>query len=103
MVYVNDIIITSDDKKKIGESKAFLQNSFQTKDIRQLRYFWGIVVACSKYGISLSSRKCVGCYKKMDLLGSKSVTTPMGPNVISIMDPGSCYLIRRDIIVWLVN
>ncbi len=39
----------------------------------------------------------------MDLLGSKSVTTPMGPNVISIMDPGSCYLIQRDIVVWLVN
>ena len=45
IVYVNDIIITSDDKKGINDLKRYLQNSFQTKDLVTLRYFLGIEVA----------------------------------------------------------
>ena len=32
IVYVDDIIITSDDKKGIDDLKRYLQNSFRTKD-----------------------------------------------------------------------
>ena len=35
------------------------------------------------------------------LLGSKPIKTPLDPNVKLYMDQGNCYLIRRDIVIWL--
>ena len=54
IVYVDDIIVTGDDKQGIDDLKRYLQNSFRTKDLGKLRYFLGIEVARSKEGISLS-------------------------------------------------
>ena len=54
IVYVDDIIITGDDKQGINDLKRYLQNSFRTKDLGKLRYLLGIEVARSKEGISLS-------------------------------------------------
>ena len=54
IVYVDDIIITGDDKKGIDDLKRYLQNSFQTKDLGKLRYFLGIEVERFKEGISLT-------------------------------------------------
>ena len=54
IVYVDDIIITGDDKKGIDDLKRYLQNSFRTKDMGKLRYLLGIEVARSKEGIKLS-------------------------------------------------
>ena len=45
IVYVNDIIIASNDKKSIDTLKKCLQNSFQTKDLGKFCYFLGIEVA----------------------------------------------------------
>ena len=45
IVYVDDIIITSDDIKGIDDLKRYLQNSFRTKDMGKLRYFLGIEIA----------------------------------------------------------
>ena len=45
IIYVDDIIITSDDKQGIDDLKKYLQNSFLTKDLGKLRYFLGIEVA----------------------------------------------------------
>ena len=54
IVYVDDIIITGDDKQGIDDLKRYLPNSFRTKDLGKLRYFLGIKIARSKEGISLS-------------------------------------------------
>lgn len=82
IVYVDDIIITGDDKQGIDDLKRYLQNSFRTKDLGKLRYFLGIEVARSKEGISLSQRKYVlEILEETGLLGSKLVETPMDPNV----------------------
>ena len=54
IVYVDDIIITGDNKKGIDDLKRYLQNSFRTKDLGKLHYFLGIEVARSKEDISLS-------------------------------------------------
>jgi len=81
IVYVDDIIITGDDKQGIDDLKRYLQNSFQTKGLGKLRYFLGIEVAQSKV-ISLSQRKYVlDILEETGLLGSKPMETPMEPNV----------------------
>ena len=99
-----DIIITGDDKKGIDDLKRYLQNSFWTKDLGKLRYIMGIEVAWFKEGISLSQRKYVlDILEETSLLGSKPMETPMDPNVKLYEHQGSCYLILRDIAVWLVN
>ena len=99
IVYVDDIIITRDDKQGI-DFKRYLQNSFQTKDLGKLRYFLGIEVARSKESISLLQRKYVlDILEETGLLGSKPMETPMDPNVKLYEDQGSCYLILRDIAI----
>ena len=48
IVYVGDILITSDDKKAVDDLKTYPQTSFQTKDLGKLPYFLGIGEAQSK-------------------------------------------------------
>ena len=45
IIYVDDIIVTGDDKQGIDDLKRYLQNSFRTKDLGKLCYFLGIEVA----------------------------------------------------------
>ena len=72
--YVDDIIITGNDKQGIDDLKKYLQNSFQTKDLGKLCYFLGIEVARSKESINLSQRKYVlDILEETGLLGSKPV------------------------------
>jgi len=54
VVYVDDIVITSDDYERIKALKQHLFQNFQTKDLGPLRYFLGIEVAQSKSGIAIS-------------------------------------------------
>ena len=44
-IYVNDIIITGDDKEKIARLKVCLGKAFEVKDLGQHKYFLGIEVA----------------------------------------------------------
>ena len=104
IVYVDDIIITGDDKKGIDDLKRYLQNSFRTKDLDKLRYFLGIEVARFKEGINLSQRKYVlDILEETGLLGSKPMETPMDPNVKLYEDQGEllsnperyCHLVGK--------
>lgn len=55
VVYVDDITLTSNDVKGNEELKHFMSSKFHIKDLGKLRYFfWGIEVAWSVGGISLS-------------------------------------------------
>lgn len=44
MVYVDEIVITSDDYEGIKALKIHLFHKLQTKDLSPLRYFFGIEV-----------------------------------------------------------
>lgn len=89
IVYVDDIIITGDDKKGIDDFKRYFQNSFQTKDLGKLRYFLGIELEQFKEVISLSQRKYVlDILEETGMLGFKPVETPMDPNVKLYEDRG---------------
>ena len=82
VVYVDDIVITGSDSKGISSLKSFLQSQFHTKDLRMLRYFLGIEVMRSKYGIIFSQRKYVlDLLSETGKLGVKPCNFPMVPSV----------------------
>ncbi|KAL0363865.1 UNVERIFIED_CONTAM: Retrovirus-related Pol polyprotein from transposon RE2 [Sesamum angustifolium] len=89
-VYVDDILITGSDIVGIEEAKTYLQKHFVTKDLGRPKYFLGIEIAHSKHGISLSQRK-YACYllRKIGLLGTKPVDTPMDSNPDFLNDDGN--------------
>ena len=79
---MDDIVITRSDSKGISSLKSFLQSQFHTKDLRMLRYFFGIEVMRSKHGIFLSQRKYVfDVLSEMGKLGVKPCSSPMVPGV----------------------
>ena len=45
---MDDIIVTGNDKGEIQRLKTYFSNEFEIKDLRSLKYFLGIEVACSK-------------------------------------------------------
>jgi len=53
-VYVDDIVLTGNDDGEIQNLKHLLANEFEIKDLGSLKYFLGIEVARSKYGIFIS-------------------------------------------------
>uniref|UniRef100_A0A3Q7HMW1 Reverse transcriptase Ty1/copia-type domain-containing protein n=1 Tax=Solanum lycopersicum TaxID=4081 RepID=A0A3Q7HMW1_SOLLC len=59
ILYVDDMIITSDDTVKISEVKNFLSTNFEMKDLGSLNYFMGIEVLISNNGISLYHVKLI--------------------------------------------
>ncbi|WRX30654.1 Reverse transcriptase [Theobroma cacao] len=52
IVYVDDIILTEDDTKKMERLKKTLRSEFEIKNLGQLRYFLGMEVAKSKKDIA---------------------------------------------------
>lgn len=57
LIYVDDLLITSDDLSLIQETKHTLQSKFKIKDLGDLRYFLGIKFARSHEGILMHLRK----------------------------------------------
>lgn len=57
IVYVDVIVVTSNDQVEMTNLKSHLAREFEIKDLGQLRYFFRIEVAHSKRGIFISQRK----------------------------------------------
>ena len=57
LVYVDDILIASNDVKAMAKLKVFLDQKFKLKDLGSLKYFLGLEVASSEKGITLCQRK----------------------------------------------
>ena len=80
IVYVDDIILTGDHVEQIKHLRDVLAQEFEIKDLRQLRYFLRMEVACSHKGISTSQRKyTLDLLKETGKLGCKPMATPMDP------------------------
>lgn len=54
IVYVDDIVITSDDEGETQRLKQYLAKGFEIKDLGSLQYFLGMEMAWSRRGISVS-------------------------------------------------
>ncbi|KAL6326828.1 hypothetical protein AAG906_011005 [Vitis piasezkii] len=82
VVYVDDIVITGSDQDGIQKLKQHLFTHFQTKDLGKLKYFLGIEIAQSSFGVVLSQRKyALDILEETGMLDCKPVDTPMDPNV----------------------
>ena len=82
VVYVDDIVITDSDQDGIQKLKQHLFIHFQTKELRKLKYFLGIEIAQSSYGVVLSQWKyALDILEETGMLDCKPVDTSMVPNV----------------------
>ncbi|GJQ94182.1 ribonuclease H-like domain-containing protein [Tanacetum coccineum] len=78
LVYVDDIIITSNNVSEIDKFKVFLKSKFMIKDLGKLKYFLGIEVIDTDKGICLNQRKYVlDLLSKYGMLACKPAKTPL--------------------------
>ena len=81
-LYVNDMIITSDDVDGIVMLKFDLASHFEMKNLGALWYFLGIEVASSTKGYLLSwSKYIVDILNQACLTNTKTIDTPLEVNV----------------------
>ena len=57
LVYVNDIVLKSNNAQTRKDFKAYLHACFSIKDLGPLKYFMGIEVGCRSQGLFLCQRK----------------------------------------------
>ena len=82
VLYVDDLIMTSNNDDSICEIKKKLSPQFEMKDLGELKYFLCIeVVKCSN-GLMFSQRKyMIDMLRQFGMQDCKSIQTPMETNV----------------------
>ena len=89
LIYVDDIIIASNDQLVVDTLKHTLNCKFKMKDLGPLRYFLGLEVARSTAGIPICQRKyALELLSDIGHLGCKPTTIPMDPNLKLSQDDG---------------
>ena len=82
LVYVDDIVVASNNLQTITDFKEFLHDQFELKDLGSLKYFLGLEVAITSKGISLCQRKYVLDFlAETGQLVAKPVKSPMEQNL----------------------
>ena len=77
-IYVDDILLTSNDEVAISATKAYLQTHFAIRDLKTPRYFLGIEFAYQSGKLALSQIKyALDLLQETGLLGCKPATSPL--------------------------
>lgn len=80
LVYVDDIIITSNDDDEVATLKTYLQRFFKFRALGPLKYFLGLEIALSSSGILVCKRKYIlELLEDTGLLACKPSSIPMDP------------------------
>ncbi|RVW75220.1 Retrovirus-related Pol polyprotein from transposon TNT 1-94 [Vitis vinifera] len=78
LLYVDDMIITSDDLSGIQELKDFLNQQFEMKDLGHLNYFLGLEITHSTDDLYITQAKYASdLLSQAGLTDSKTVDTPV--------------------------
>ena len=78
IIYVDDMIITGNDKHEIDTLKKQLFREFKMKDLGQLKYFLGFELLRSKGGIFISQRKYIlDLLTETGMIDCKPAETPI--------------------------
>ena len=81
LLYMDDMIITSDDLSGIQELKDFLSQQFEMKDLGHLSYFLGLKITHSTDGLYITQAKYASdILSRAGLNDSKTVDTPVELN-----------------------
>jgi hypothetical protein len=82
LVYVDDIVLASNDSNAISDITQLLNEQFKLKDLGTLKYFLGLEIARASQGISLCQRKYdLEILEDSGLLATKPVKFPMETNI----------------------
>ena len=81
LVYVDDLITTSDDNEEILWTKENLSVHFQMKELRELKHFLGLEVDRTNEGLFLCHKKYAkNLLEKFGMLKGRPISTPMEVN-----------------------
>ena len=81
LVYVDDLIITGDDKEVVCQIRSNLSLRFQMKELGELKHFLGLEVERTNDGIFLCQQKYAqDLLEKYGMLDCKPISTPIEVN-----------------------
>jgi hypothetical protein len=82
LLYVDNMMITSDDPEYIAFVKSHLSDQFFISDLGPLRYFLGIEISSTPEGFFLSQEKYIqDLLDRASLIDHRTAETPMELNV----------------------
>ncbi|KAJ0444834.1 putative RNA-directed DNA polymerase [Helianthus annuus] len=90
IIYVDDMIITGNDKEEMENLKTNLFTEFEMKDLGRLKYFLGIEVLRSKHGIFICQKKYIlDLLAEIGMIDCKPADTPIMTNQKLYMEEGA--------------
>ncbi|KAA0026173.1 Retrovirus-related Pol polyprotein from transposon TNT 1-94 [Cucumis melo var. makuwa] len=82
LLYVDDMIITSNDPQVISDLQHYLGQHFEMKDLGSLNYFLGLEISRRSDGYLLSQAKYASdLLARSGITNSNTASTPLDPNV----------------------